>query len=173
MGIEEIRRLKMEADLPKPPKEKKGIKRVSDKTAAKKKAEKEQRIASGELETQKEKWFKARRKEMVGICQCGCAQKSSKFENDHFRSSICHIFPQRDFPSIQFHSLNWVERAFWATEKGSSCHTNMDNQSIEKWPAFADWEDIKARFHELAPLLTDEERATKFYANLEKLVYAN
>jgi CHASE3 domain sensor protein len=37
----------------------------------------------------------------------------------------------------------------------------------------ADWDDIKEKFHQLAPLLTDEERATKFYSTLEKMVYAN
>lgn len=159
------------AGRPLPEKKKHKIAPKSQKRIEKEKEQKEAR--GSEEETMKEKWFKTRRREMVGTCQCGCGQKSSKQENDHFRSSICHIFPQRDFPSVQFHPLNWVERAFWATEKGSSCHTNMDNLSIERWPLFADWEDIKARFHELSPLLTDEERATKFYSNLEKLVYAN
>lgn len=159
------------ARTPKLKKEYKGIAKKSAKTIAKEKEEMATR--SSEDETMKQRWFRSRRREMVGTCQCGCGQKSSKQENDNFRSSICHIFPQRDFPSVQFHPLNWVERAFWATEKGSSCHTNMDNQSISKWPLFADWEDIKARFHELSPLLTDEERATKFYSNLESLVYTN
>lgn len=151
-------------------KPKKGLKRVSDKKAAEN-AEAKKEL--GEDDTMKEKWFKARRKEMVGTCQCGCSSKSSKHDDVHFRSSIAHIFPQRLFPSIQFHRLNWVERNVWATHKSSSCHTNMDNRSMDLWPRFADWEDIKACFHELAPLLTDEERATKFYKHLEKLVYGN
>lgn len=44
---------------------------------------------------------------------------------------------------------------------------------MDRWPGMADWDDIKTKFHELAPLLTDAERATKFYSTLEKLIYAN
>lgn len=150
-------------------KEKKAIPKVSKKKAAE---QKEAKKELGEDDTLKEKWFKARRKEMVGTCQCGCAQKSSKFDDNNFRSSAAHIFPQRLFPSIQFHRLNWVERAIWATPTSSSCHTNMDNRSMDLWPMFADWEDIKAKYHELVPLLTDEERATKFYTKLTELVYS-
>lgn len=124
----------------------------------------------------KETWFKNTRKKLTGFCQCGCGKPSSKNDfigldgrvQSHFRSSCCHIFPKSEFLSIQYHPLNYVERAFWG-----GCHTNMDNQSMGKWPNFADWEDIKEKFHTLAPLLTDEERASKFYTHLEKLIYAN
>lgn len=150
------------------PKPKKPMKRVSDKKLA---ADAEEKKARGEDDTMKEKWFKARRKEMVGICQCGCAEKSSKMDDANFRSSICHIFPKAIFESVQYHKLNWVERKFWATATSSACHTNMDNRSMDLWPKFADWDDIKERFYQLSPLLTDEERATKFYSKLESLVY--
>lgn len=49
----------------------------------------------------------------------------------------------------------------------------MDEKGMDLWPNFADWDDIKEKFHQLAPLLTDEERATKFYKNLEYLIYHN
>lgn len=147
----------------KPPK---ALKRVSDKKAAE---TKEAKAVLGEDETIKEKWFRGRRKDtLVGICQCGCTRKSSKEDDLNFRSSCCHVFPKRLFPSVQYHKLNCVERNFW-----DGCHSNMDNKSMNLWPNFADWDDIKEKFHQLAPLLTDEERATKFYAHLEKLVYAN
>lgn len=139
------------------------IKPVSDKRAAKQKEQKES--LQGGL-TEKEKWFQARRKELTGRCRCGCARKSSKDDNINFRSSICHIFPQRQFKSVQFHPANWVERSFW-----SGCHTNMDNRSMDRWPQFADWDDIKERFYILAPLLTEKERAKKFYKHLEGLLY--
>lgn len=156
---------------PLPEKKTYKLKQVSDKTAAKKKAEAKTKEQLGEEETQKQRWFNRRRHEMTGTCQCGCGNRSSKYQDEHFRNSACHIFPQRLFPSVQFHHLNWVERAFWTQGKGSSCHTNMDNRSVDKWPLFADWEDIKAKFHELSPLLADEERKKKFYKNLEWLVY--
>lgn len=150
------------AGRPLKDKKKYTIPKVSEKRKAK---EKEQREAGGDDGL--DKFFEKMRKRMVGVCQCGCARKSSKFEDDHYRASICHIFPKRIFKSIATNELNWVERNFW-----EGCHSNLDNQSITKWVNMADWDDIKERFHELSPLLTDEERASKFYQNLEKLVYA-
>ncbi len=94
-------------------KPKKSLKKVSDKRAIEIANSK---VELGEDETLKEKWFKARRKEMVGVCQCGCAMPSSKKDDANFRSSICHIFPQRLFESVQFHRLNWVESFGQPTE---------------------------------------------------------
>lgn len=152
------------------PKPKKPIKKISDKKAAEVSASKP---PPGEDETLKEKWFKNRRREMTGTCQCGCAMPSSKNDDKHFRSSICHIFPQRLFPSVQFHHLNWVERKFWATHNTSACHSQMDNTSMDSWPMMADWEDIKEKFVILEPLLTPGERKKKFYLHLNDLVVSN
>lgn len=139
------------------------MKAVSDKLAAKKK---EQKASLGEDDPQKEKWFKARQREMIGVCQCGCGQESQKNDKLYFRHSAAHIFPKKIFESIQYHRLNWVERRFWG-----GCHATMDNKSMDLWPNMADWEDIKEKFYQLAPLLTEEERKHKFYKHLEKLVY--
>ena len=114
------------------------------------------------------KFFEAARKRMIGVCQCGCGRKSSKDDDLNYRASICHVFPKAIFRSVATHPLNWIERNFW-----DGCHSNLDNQSIAKWANMADFEDIKERFHTLAPLLTDEERAHKFYRNLKKLIYKN
>lgn len=145
------------------PKERKPLKKVSDK----KKAEQAEQKAKGS-DSEMDVFFEKMRKKMVGVCQCGCARKSSKMEDEHYRCSISHIFPKRIFKSIATHELNWVERNFW-----DGCHGNMDNRSIERWPMFADFDDIKEKFHQLAPLLTNEERSKKFYTQLEKLIYAN
>ena len=176
MGIAEIRALKLggakklyDSDNPvevKPsgPAPKRPLKAESDKMKAKKAEEK--KLVAGD-DTQKEKWFKARRRDMVGTCQCGCGQTSQKTDDLYFRHSAAHIFPKALFPSVALHPLNYVERRFWG-----GCHTNMDEGGLDKWPNMADWEDIKEKFYVLVPMLTDEERATKFYAQLEKLVYS-
>jgi hypothetical protein len=161
MGIAEIRAIKEAAKLPKEPK-RYVIPKISEK---KKLKEAELRAIAGD-ETEKEKWFAAIRKKLIGTCQCGCGGKSQKNDDTFFSSSCCHIFPKAIFKSVQYHPLNYVERAMFG-----GCHSNMDNQSMEKWVNFADWDDIKEKFHVLAPLLTNEERATKFYAHLEKLIY--
>jgi hypothetical protein len=160
MGLEEIRAMKDAAKLPKAKKVYR-IPAKSEKRKAKEKAEIGLKGDSG-----LDKWFEATRKKLVGVCQCGCARKSSKFEDDHYRASCCHIFPKRTFKSIMLHPLNYVERNFW-----EGCHSNLDNRSMDLWPNMADWDDIQEKFHHLAPLLTDEERKHKFYTHFEKLIY--
>lgn len=155
------RRKFIEAGRPLKEKKKYVIPKVSEKRKAKLDEQKENKGDSGI-----DIFFERNRKRMVGVCQCGCARKSSKSEDDHYRSSISHIFPKRIFLSISTNDMNWVERNFW-----DGCHTNMDNKSMDLWVNMADWDDIKEKFHILAPLLTDQERAKKFYSHLEKLIY--
>lgn len=164
MGLKEIQELKKNAGLPKP-KKKYTIPKISKKRAAQLEEEKNNRNGD---DTEKEKWFKLINKKLVGVCQCGCGNKSQKNDELYFRNSCCHIFPKKDFISIMYHPLNYVERAFWG-----GCHSVMDDTSMDRWPGMADWEDIKEKFHVLAPLLTDEERAKKFYKQLESLIYKN
>ena len=113
-----------------------------------------------------DRWFKSTRNKLTGTCQCGCGKRSSKYDDKYFKHSCSHVFPKSKFPSISTHPRNFVERAFWG-----GCHSVMDDTSMDRWTGFADWENIKEIFHELAPLLTDEERATKFYGHFEKLIY--
>lgn len=144
-------------------KPKKAIPKISAKKKASDALEKE---ARGGDDTMMEKFFKNRRKEMVGVCQCGCGKPSQKKDDMYFRHSVAHIFPKSKFESVMYNKLNWVERAFFG-----GCHSVMDDTSIERWPGMADWDDIKEKFHQLAPMLSDEERGTKFYSKLESLVY--
>lgn len=160
-----IRAIKEQAKLPKE-KKRYSIPKVSVKKQKQLDEEKKQRLP--DEDSAKEAWFKNVRKKLVGTCQCGCGQKSQKADDTYFRNSCCHILPQRLFESVKYHPLNYVERAFWG-----GCHTNMDDRSISLWPNMADFDDIREKFFELAPLLTGEERATKFYSQLEILVYAN
>lgn len=133
-----------------------------------------------------DKWFDAQKKKLTQTCQCGCGNKSvsnsgvfyrnldgetmlkDNSKDISWRGAIAHIFPKRLFPSIAMHDLNWVERSMYG-----GCHARMDDGSMDKWPNMADWDDIKEKFHSLAPLLTDEERASKFYSKLESLIYVD
>lgn len=162
MGVEEIRRIKEEARQPKV-KKKYVIPKKSKKKVAQ---EAEEKKLQGDDDTLMEQWFKARRKELTGTCQCGCGKPSQKKDDTFFRGSCCHLFPKAIFESVMYHPLNCIERAMMG-----GCHHNLDNQGMDKWPGMADWEDIKERFHILAPLLTDKERAHKFYSILESLIY--
>lgn len=162
MSIEHIRAIKAAAGFPKPKK----AYSIPKKSAKKLKQEAEEKKLRGDDDTLMEQWFKARRKELTGTCQCGCGKPSQKKDDTFFRGSCCHIFPKAIFESVMYHPLNCVERAQFG-----GCHHNMDNQGLDKWPLFADWDDIKERFHVLAPLLTDNERGKKFYSIIESLIY--
>jgi hypothetical protein len=165
MSYLDFRRNHINAGRPLKQKEKKPIKQISEKMAAK--IANEKKDNGPDEDTKKEKWFKARNKDMVGTCQCGCGRPSQK-DTIYFRHSASHIFPKDRFPSVMYHRLNFVERSFWG-----GCHTNMDNKGMDLWPNMADWDDIKEKFHEFVPLLTDKEKSNKFYKHLESLVYAN
>lgn len=158
MGAEELRRIKMEAGIPKP-KKYYSIPRVS------KKRQKRMAEDGRPLEERLDEWFLERRKEMVGVCQCGCGGTSCKLDNDFYRNSIAHIFPKAYFKSVATHPLNWVELDFW---KGH--HTNFDQQGVEKWVNYACWDDIKAKVIAMDPYLTPEEKGRKFYQVLIDLV---
>src|ERR1700733_892131 len=121
-------------------------------------------LKSGESELGK--WFELVRKKLTGVCQCGCGAKSQKNDEMYYKFSCCHLFPKKTFHSIATHPNNYVERAFFG-----GCHSVFDDTSMDRWVGMADWDSIKEKFHELLPFLTDEERATKFYSRLEKLIY--
>lgn len=113
-------------------------------------------------------WFLDVREKLTGFCQCGCGNKSQKNDDKYFRHSCCHIFPKSKFPSVATHPLNYVERSFWG-----GCHSVLDDTSMDRWVNMADWQDIRQKFMILAPLLTKEERCSKFYTHLNTLVLEN
>lgn len=136
---------------------------IAKKSEKRKAKEKE---LAGDVSMQR--WFEERRPELVGTCQCGCAEPSQKNDDQYYKHSICHLFPKAKFESIYNHPLNYVERAFWG-----GCHSVMDDTSLDRWPAMADWLDIREKFFVLEPLLSREEKATKFYKALKRLVEEN
>jgi hypothetical protein len=158
MGIDQIRKAKAEAGIPKPRKvyylpkvSKKRMKKMADDNRP--------------LDERLDEWFMERRKEMVGTCQCGCAEKSCKNDDMYYRHSICHIFPKAAFQSVACHPLNFVELAFWG-----GCHTTFDQMGVERWVNLACWNDIQAKVLAMEPYLTQEEKAKKFYQQLIELV---
>lgn len=118
MGIEQIRALKANSNLPK--NKVYTIPKFSAKKIALMEIEKESK-------NEQNIWFLQRRKEMTGKCvYCGC--KTEKNNNATFKYSIAHIFAKRKnmFPSISKHPLNFLELCFYE----NSCHTNLDNNIL-------------------------------------------
>lgn len=154
MGLEEIRAIKAgkhkaQREQDRRDNARKGIAGESAKTKAAKAAEKEE--LNGE-DPVKEKWFKARRLEMVGVCQ-HCGEPSCKSNDQYYRHSIAHILPKNIFPSVAFHPLNWIELCFW----GKSCHTNFDNKILDLTELNC-FDSVIERFLAVYPQIAKEER---------------
>ena len=144
MGLEQIRRLKFEAELPKP------AKVYSIPKKSKKRIEREQRSVVNDENL--DKWFEDRRKEMTGRCK-HCGGKSCKKDDKYYRFSIAHILPKAYFPSVATHEDNWVELCFWER----NCHGNMDSLMLDLMDMNC-FDLIVEKFQKLYPYIPKEER---------------
>jgi hypothetical protein len=108
MGLEEIRKLKEQALLPKQKKVYK-IPKMSKKMIEKKLDESGKFKANAELE----KWFQDRRREDSGICnEPGCTTPTYKFNSERWKFSLCHIIKKSTFPSVATHPYNCIHLCF-------------------------------------------------------------
>lgn len=149
MGLEEIRKLKEQAKLPK---QKKSYK-IPKVSAKKKEQQKEEakviKISGG---NEMDRWFQDRRKEMNGVC-LHCGGLSCKDSTEYYKFSIAHILPKRLFRSIATHPLNWIELCFW----NNSCHTNFD-QCILDFTELNCFDLVVERFIAMYPSINPKER---------------
>lgn len=122
MSIENIRRIKEVAKLPK---EKKRY-ALPKKSAKKLQQEKEEKAAKVGGGSELDRWFKQRRYALTGIC-AHCGGKTSKNSDQYYKHSIAHLLPKRLFKSVATHPDNFIELCFF----GNSCHTNFDNHTLD------------------------------------------
>ena len=143
---ESIRKLKEEAQKPKPLKQY-TIPKKSAKRLEKEKREREER---GDDDTELVKWFKGRMKVMGDRCYwCGC-----KVENKIYRyaiMSICHILPKSTCKSVATHPQNYVILL-------PDLHTKFDAMSWTEREKLACWEVIRDRLVMGYPDLGPSER---------------
>jgi hypothetical protein len=144
MGLEEIRRLKNEAGIPKPKKQ-----YVIPKKSAKK--IKQEILAKGD-DSALDLWFEERRRDCDGKCH-HCGGKSCKDDDKYFKFSICHILPKSLFPSVATHPSNFIELCFW--EK--NCHGNMDNNILDMTEMNC-FDEIIQKFQAMYPFIDKKER---------------
>src|SRR6185312_6426762 len=131
MSLEDIRRLKEQAKLPKekkfyqiPKVSVKRQKQIEVEGKIRETTKKMAKTVSGTAEMTR--WFQERRKQMTGKC-AHCGDPSCKNSDEYYKFSIAHILPKRIFKSVATHPLNWIELCFW----GNSCHTNLDNNMLD------------------------------------------
>lgn len=144
MGLEEIRRLKSTAGMPKPKKT-----YVIPKKSAKK--IKQDILAKGDDEALG-LWFDDRRNDLTGKCH-HCGGKSCKKDDKYFKFSICHILPKAYFPSVATHPLNFIELCFW--EK--NCHGNWDNKILDMTDLNC-FDEVIEKFVTMYPCIDKKER---------------
>lgn len=149
MGLEEIRRLKMQADEPKPKKQY-VIPKVSKKKLEK--LARQHEFDKSEEGLSLEQWFDDRRKQMSGVCK-HCGGKSCKNDDKYFKFSIAHILPKRIFKSVATHPLNWIELCFW----DNSCHTNFDNNTLDMISLNC-YDEVIEKFISMYPEIDKSER---------------
>lgn len=137
--------------------------KVGDKKKLQQKRANARKYASVKLRAKKYKddneqefWFRARRLEMIGICACGCKQKTCKDDDKKYKFSIAHVLRKSIFKSVAKHPDNWIELAAF----GDSCHTTFDNMGYDHCKNTKPklWELVVVKFKIIYPSISEEER---------------
>lgn len=156
MGLEQIRKLKEQALIPKPKKN-----YVIPKKSAKK--IKQDILAKGD-DNSLDLWFEERKKDLTGKCKhCGgktwvasdlvVSEDVYRNDKEFYRHCIAHILPKAYFPSVATHPLNFIELCFW----GKNCHGNMDNKILDLTEMNC-WDEIIEKFVAIYPFIDKKER---------------
>lgn len=148
MSIENIRKIKEEARMPKEKKRYK-IPIKSAKRIAKEKAEKEER--NGE-QTELQRWYQHIIKIESPICW-ETLQRFNGNDKSIFIGSIAHILPKSLYPSVATHPRNYMILHMW-----NGAHANYDRSwgSASKMKIWS--YALNIILNELYPLLTPEEK---------------
>lgn len=139
MGLEEIRKLKENAGLPK----EKKVYRIPKKSAKRIKQEAEEKELRGDNDTELQKFFKSAMKRMTGYC----SETGLKTETKIYRyaiNSICHILPRQKCKSVATHPCNWMEfdpgfhvkfdAMSWEERERLGCWSVIRDKLILVWP---------------------------------------
>jgi len=163
MGLEEIRRMKEQAKLPKVKK----VYRIPKVSPKKQREIEEGKKRGGDSEM--DLFFRSLRKGMKNKCLF-CGGPTMKGDDEKFHFSLAHLLPKKIFKSVATNPDCIIELCFY----NNSCHTNFDNGMIT-WEFIKDskeWEIIKEKLLNVLPLVSLEERKHKLYGKLNDLVYS-
>lgn len=145
----EQRRAFIEAGRPLKEKKRTPIKKISDKLAAKRKAEKEA-LAGDDSELVR--FYKWSMKRMTGHC-LWCGAKTETHIYRYAIYSICHLLDKRQTmcPSVKCHPCNWIELC-------PDHHTQFDRMNWDEREQLGFWNIIHDRLIMVYPDLAIEER---------------
>jgi hypothetical protein len=150
MGLDEIRKLKASAGMPK--EKKYFIPPVSEKRQAKLNMEKENR---GGEDTELLKWYKRTQKQLTGKC-ARCGYKYNHHNLTNAIRATAHILAKRDnmFPSVATHPLNFIELPPYC-----GCHNWYDN--LATWEEIKEsviWPIVRERFLQMEPDIQERSK---------------
>lgn len=166
MGLEEIRRLKEQASLPKQPKTRKPIAKVSEKKKKQLREEKklteQAREFGNPAEGDQEQWFKDRMAENVPVCM-NCGMEAAWLLQPEYeriwRACQAHILPKRkaQFPSVATHPLNHlILFPVWGGHL-CGCHDEYDSGWYNA-TTMKVWELAKSKFKQFESAISPSER---------------
>jgi len=120
------------------PKKRYSIPKKSQKKIAAEKAEKE---ARGDNDTELQRWFKSKIKISSGHCaECGCKVEKNVFQ--YAVMTVAHLLPKRDncCPSVKTHPLNFIilcpnhhdmfDRASWEEKELMGCWNTVRDRLV-------------------------------------------
>lgn len=155
MGIEEIRKLKGEAGLPKPKK----TYSIPKKSAKKKEKEIKEKAERGGEPTDLQKWYTEIMNREDKICW-NCGINLSHYNKQDWHACVAHVLPKSLFPSIATHPSNFMILGKWC-----NCHGVYDSNwgSASRMKIFKEAVD---RFTELEPFILEKHRIPEVFKKI-------
>ena len=149
MGLEEIRRMKEAAKLPK---EKKvyRIPKKSAKRVEQEKAEKSAGTGKAATKLSLDVWFAEIRDKHFSAGHGTCMECGSFIPLQFSRHATAHLLPKKLFKSVATHPLNYL-----ILGAGCGCHALTDR--VDKFSQMKVWPEAARRIKEIIPLLPFDE----------------
>lgn len=151
MGINEIRALKQNALEPKPKK----IYRLPKKSKKKLAQEVAEKTARNGEDTELQKWYKERQKQLTGKClRCGTRYNYKNLS--YAIAATAHVLAKRPemFPSVALHKDNYLELG--AT---CGCHNWFDNMASWEEIALSNiWPFVLEKFRLIEPFIKERSK---------------
>ena len=129
-------------------KERKPIKKISDKLKAEREKEKVAGKPVGKLEL--EKWFFDIQQKYFTEFGGNCMECGSHIPKDFARHATAHLLPKKLFKSIATHPMNYL-----ILGAGCGCHQKTDR--VDKFCQMKVWPEAARRIKEMIPLLPFDE----------------
>lgn len=125
------------------------------KVSKKRKLENE-KIKTTEVNSEIDRWFIERRKEMTGYC-CECGKKSFKEHDKHYKWSLAHIIKKSIFKSVATHPSNFIELCWLHHQEFDSSYENAQKMNC--------WSIAKQKFDLFKNCIVEKHKDLNWFKN--------